>query len=973
MSEEKILMEMWKSFCEKYLQGEKLITPYRDPNRLKKEIDFELAGESKNPVERQLYEILEKSSVFSPSSQDPNLMGYLYANPDLVGIIGDWFVTLVNTNVHTYDASPVFTMAEHVVSRNLAQLSGFDSNADGVFCPGGSYSNMLAIFMAKKNALRRGARLEQLVLFTSEHSHYSIDKSAALTGILKENVRKIECDKLGRMNVEKLQFEIDNSVSNNQFPFMVCATAGTTVLGSIDPINSIAELLKDFTNIWLHVDGALCGPVLLSDKHRNLLKGIENADSFSWDFHKALGAPILCSILLASNGTHLKKMFNVQDDYLFHNDSINDELDMGKKTLQCGRRGDAYKLWLMFKIRGFKYYRDFIDQIFSRTKHIIKLLKNLQDVWLVNDSPDSWNVCFWYIPKEIEGFKSIEECGDHEKRIIDEATKRIYQYFKIHNVAQINFASLNGEPACLRLNLAGGKNSIKNIENSIRAIRSIGLMLTSELDQLIISGGDERLRVNKKGYNQYFSSPYPNPLQISRSSCTSSTIKESEFNRLNELMKEIKDGRISFQQAMMNVHDRIRKILKVNDNISVITIPSGTDLEYAAMITAKASFGVDNDLLNIITGEEEIGSNSAIAANGILFSDKAPTGKVFESNTQLEGIGKVEVVKISLRDPDTKKPLDQKKWWFSRIEKMLKKTNTTTLLHIVESSKLGHRIDLMGEIEDLIAQYSKRLLIVIDACQSRTDIRRIRQYLRLGCMVMITGSKFEQSPPFCGALIVPSKITTNLNVEALEEIPSYLKHLISIYDISGPIKNLFERHLHNWMNIGLMLRWTVGLDNWERYRKNDEETRNIRIQEWVEGVISEIGKYKSLKLFSGGEYQPGSIGDTNTIISIQMFRDGIPLNIDSAKRVYHYMAKDITNMIPEKLVNNKTQINTLSTKYIIGQPVDLGKFAVVRIALGARLVSRMVDINLESEFQHDRNLLQKLNLILIFFEEINNK
>lgn len=968
-----MLMDIWKSFSEKYLQGKELLTAYSAPDGLKGEINFELADENNNPVEKQLTDILEKSSIFSPWSQDPNLMGYLYANPDLIGIIGDWFVTLVNTNVHTYDASPVFTMAEHAVSGKLAQLSGFDSNADGIFCPGGSYSNMLAIFMAKKKALSRGAGLEQLVLFTSEQSHYSIDKSAALTGILKENVRQVKCDKFGRMNDDQLKIEIEKSLSDNQFPFMVCATAGTTVLGSIDPINSIAELLKDYADIWLHVDGALCGAVLLSEKHRYLLNGIEKTDSFSWDFHKALGAPILCSILLASNGAHLKNMFNVQDDYLFHNDSINDELEIGRKTLQCGRRGDAYKLWLMFKIRGFKYYSNFVDQVFSRTKHIVSVLKTLQDVWLVNDTPDSWNVCFWYIPKALEDFKSIEECGDHEKKVIDRATKKIYQYLKVHNVAQINFASLNDEPAFLRLNLAGSKNTTKNIENSIRAILSIGLMLTSELDQLLISGGDERLKVNQKGYNQYFSSPYPQPMQISRSSCTSSTIKTSEFNRLSELMTEIKDGRISFQQAMMNVHDRIRNILKVNDTISIITVPSGTDIEYAAIMTAKAYFGINKDLLNIITGEEEIGSKSAIAANGRLFSDKAPTGRMFEADTPLEGIGKVDVVKISLRDPNTKKPLDQKKWWVNRIEKLLKKSNTITLLHIFESSKLGYRIDLMGEIEDLIAHHAKRLLIVIDACQSRTDIRRIRQYLRLGCMVMITGSKFEQSPPFCGALIVPSKITSRLNGEPLKQLPSYLKHLISDYDISGPIKNLFDGHLQNWMNIGLMLRWTVGLDNWEKYRKNDEETRTIYIKKWVEGVISEIGKYKNLKLFGGGEYQPGSVGDTNTIISIQMLHDGRPLNIDWAKRVYRYMAKDITDIIPETLIDNKIQRSILSTSYIIGQPVDLNKFAVVRIALGARLVSRMVDTNLESEFQHDRDLLQKLNLILHYFEEINER
>lgn len=103
-------------------------------------------------------------------------------------------------------------------------------------------------------------------------------------------------------------------------PFFVSATAGTTVMGGFDPLDSIADVCEKH-GLWMHVDGSWGGSgenffivfpassfgwsvvgayfclhclkqqphaVAMSEKHRGLLKGLERSDSMAWNPHKVL-------------------------------------------------------------------------------------------------------------------------------------------------------------------------------------------------------------------------------------------------------------------------------------------------------------------------------------------------------------------------------------------------------------------------------------------------------------------------------------------------------------------------------------------------------------------------------------------------------------------------------------------------------------------------------------------------------------
>jgi hypothetical protein len=60
----------------------------------------------------------------------------------------------------------------------------------------------------------------------------------------------------------------------------------------------------------------------------------------------------------------------------------------------------------------------------------------------------------------------------------------------------------------------------------------------------------------------------------------------------------------------------------------------------------------------------------------------------------------------------------------------------------------------------------------------------------------------------------------------------------------------------------------------------------------------------------------------------------------------------------------------LQRSFLIGQPVELGNFAVLRIALGMDLVFFMEKYGIEAALADDRALLLKLSLLLKHHERL---
>lgn len=332
----------------------------------------------------------------TPKTASKSFFNQLFGGRIGKSTLGDLMAVMFNNSMYTYKVAGPQVGIEKIVLKNICELAGYDTSAsDGTFAPGGSMSNMMAMIMArdyKNTKIRSEGITHKMIAYTSDVSHYSISKNAALTGLGKDQVRHVKTNDKGEMLAEDLERLINEDINNGYEPFFINATAGTTVLGAFDDLEAISQVSKKY-NLWLHVDGAYCGGVIFSDKYKHLVKGLEHSDSFSVNAHKMLGTPLSCSIIITQRKAQLHHSFSNEADYLYQTDT--DDYNLGKISMQCGRRNDALKLWTLWKSVGTKGLKKIVDHQFALADTARTYIKDHSDYELFSND-ESISVCFNY-------------------------------------------------------------------------------------------------------------------------------------------------------------------------------------------------------------------------------------------------------------------------------------------------------------------------------------------------------------------------------------------------------------------------------------------------------------------------------------------------------------------------------------------------------------------------------------------------
>jgi glutamate/tyrosine decarboxylase-like PLP-dependent enzyme len=343
----------------------------------------------------ELKTVLQDLVFKTPRTATNAFFNQLFGGRNDKAVLGDLLAVILNNSMYTYKAAGPQVGVEKAVLRKICDMIGWDERSNGTFASGGSMTNFMGMIMARdaKNSRTRyeGVR-GKMTVYTSTDSHYSIPKNASFSGIGRDAVRYIAVDDNGKMNVSHLEITIKEDIENGCTPMMVNATAGTTVLGSFDDIESISGVCDRY-DIWLHVDGAYCGSVLFSKNYKRLIAGIDKVDSFSFNAHKMIGAPLTCSLLLVKDETHLYDSFSNDASYLYQTD--HDDFNLGKTSLQCGRRNDALKFWTLWKSVGTNGLALIVDKQFELADIARNYVSDHPDYELYSFE-DSISVCFNY-------------------------------------------------------------------------------------------------------------------------------------------------------------------------------------------------------------------------------------------------------------------------------------------------------------------------------------------------------------------------------------------------------------------------------------------------------------------------------------------------------------------------------------------------------------------------------------------------
>lgn len=274
------------------------------------------------------------------------------------------------------------------------------------------------------------------------------------------------------------------------------------------------------------------------------------------------------------------------------------------------------------------------------------------------------------------------------------------------------------------------------------------------LASALASGGDRRIRPDATGRNQYHASVLPSDA-LAYGSSTISSISDHAFDVLLHRWRDWFGRPVAaddYAEGLAVLRVQLARHFDLTDT-AIVFAASGTDLEYVGLAAAHDG----RPLTTILLGRDEVGSGCVHSAAGRFFADQTATGAHVVAQTAIDPVfAETELIDISIRDA-TGNPRASAA---VTAELALQIERTTSrgrraIAHIVHGSKTGLTLPALADVERLAAAHGDAVIFVVDACQLRIAPEIVRRYLALGCVVLMTGSKFAGGPPFSGFALVP--------------------------------------------------------------------------------------------------------------------------------------------------------------------------------------------------------------------------
>ncbi len=415
----------------------------------------------------------------------------------------------------------------------------------------------------------------------------------------------------------------------------------------------------------------------------------------------------------------------------------------------------------------------------------------------------------------------------------------------------------------------------------------------SELSELLTMGGDARIIMKSgTGVNKYFASPYPRET-VTYASSTANDISAEAFAHLQDFAAATSVSNLAehngYAAHLEDLRTRIRKAYSIAVDHDIIFSPSGTDLEYVAILVCANR--AENGVHNILLGADEVGSGCIHSAHGAYFAGETALGFSSKAGEPVKGLGPVTLTEMPVRcnggiAHDSQAITQQMR---TAIDTALEQ-GQHPLVHIVHGSKTGLIMPHMDDVDALIDCYGDKVSFVVDACQARITTDAIADYLKRNAIIFLTGSKFMGGPPFSGFAIIPPTLAKRAE------------------GIAGGLTRIFRRaeFPQGWSgrdslrakgNAGLSLRLEAAIFELEQFQALEFATVARIIQQFhdvADRLIADMGAHKIRS------YPPGDKGEADchpiemrTLVTIDLGGDRHDdLDFDRATAIQKSMVDD---------------------------------------------------------------------------------
>lgn len=357
---------------------ERRVFPDVEPRRVN-ELFAEPLPESPSSPQEVVKELEDKLLPYCTHVGHPGYMGLITPSPSPVGVLADFICSALNQNLGAYSIGPSAVAMERRVLRWLTDLCGYDAQAGGNLTSGGMTANFIGLKLGRDAVSHDRAQQEGLeergAVYVSEERHVSIDKAIDAIGLGRNALRPLPTDGKFQVRLDALEEAIAQDKRQGIRPLCVCGLFGTTNTGAVDDLRALRRV-ADRENLWLHVDAAYGGGMLLSREWPMRDRGLELADSITIDPHKWFYAPLDAGAVLVKDQRRLTASFGIKPSYL------TDELDQANERYQFyvhgfeqSRRFRSLKVWMSFKRYGARQIGEWIDNNVRQARHLYSLVE----------------------------------------------------------------------------------------------------------------------------------------------------------------------------------------------------------------------------------------------------------------------------------------------------------------------------------------------------------------------------------------------------------------------------------------------------------------------------------------------------------------------------------------------------------------------------------------------------------------------
>jgi aromatic-L-amino-acid decarboxylase len=439
------------------------------PDRVKAQFDKPLPRDPQPPEE--IYkEFLEHVLPYPIGNIHPRFWGWVFGTGTVMGAFAELLAASMNTNSGDLDHHSAIHVEKQVIDW-LKEALGFPASASGLLTSGCSAANLIGLAVARNAKAGYDVRREgihaaphRMVLYASQEIHSSIQKAVELLGLGSAALRHVPVNDDFQIDLQALRSAIAQDRGDGHLPFCVVGAAGTVNSGAFDDLDALADVCRQ-EELWLHVDGAFGAWAALAPRARDLVAGMDRADSLAFDLHKWMYVPYEIGCVLVRHRDQHRNAFALTPVYLSR-ESDGRGLTGGDLPwltdygFQLSRGFRALKAWMSLKEHGTHKYGRLIQQNIDQAHYLAALIDATPELELVAPVPLNI-VCFRYTRSGLDD-------GAH-----DAVNREILVELQEQGIAVVSGTTIGGRYA-LRVGHTNHRTRREDFDVLVREVVRIG-------------------------------------------------------------------------------------------------------------------------------------------------------------------------------------------------------------------------------------------------------------------------------------------------------------------------------------------------------------------------------------------------------------------------------------------------------------------------------------------------------------------